>query len=315
MSEILVPYGNIYNGHYQDALEFIPKFSRVPFRYESYDNPYLNGQNDARDIIIKEPTYLDREAIPVGIVSKHYTLVQHRSLFKMAVDAIQEMNIDFNNNVHQFQYSRNWETFFFTFKFPEKYTIVPADGHPLDLELVCINSVNGKKRLILAMGWFRSVCANGLFIGETTGSIRKIHAGRISIAGISYLIEQGLKQCDSELTKFNRWSNTIIDQQTFIDWIDHDLKMAWGVTSAVRAFHICQRGIDVSMKPFSEGKPTEKPVQDIRKVPGTNAPVKNAFGIAQTLSWIAGKKYDINERIALQKSIPWVILSLTGRLN
>lgn len=315
MSEIKVPYGPVYNGACDDALHIIPEFDRIPFRYESMDNPALTGENKKFDLIIKKPTEWDRKTIPIGIVSKQYALIQHRDLFRMAIHAVHEMKIDFDNIVHYFEYSPNWETFFFSLKFPKQFTIDPGDGHLLELQLICFNSVDKSKNLMIEMGWFRQVCANGLVIGDKMFSMRKKHIGNFNILHVKDVIQHGLDRIEPEKIMFNKWYQAKINEEQFEYWVNHDLKKAWGVKPAVRTYHICQRGMDVIMKPFSQGEPTEKDTQDILKVPGINVPVKNVYAVSQALSWIATRKRDFADRLAWQKMIPGMIESFNCSSN
>ncbi len=60
-------------------------------------------------------------------------------------------------------------------------------------------------------------------------------------------------------------------------------------------------------------KPHELHVKDATGVPGSGAPVKNLFHVSQALSWIAGTRNTIPERLDYVKAIPRLMEPLTSR--
>jgi len=62
-----------------------------------------------------------------------------------------------------------------TFTLPDEFDFNPGDGHVLNLSLQCVNSVDGRCRLRIMLGWFRFICGNGLVVGTARSSQRFIH--------------------------------------------------------------------------------------------------------------------------------------------
>ena len=88
-----VPVSEISGGINEIARK-IPWFTREPFAlknngHPAKDNPYF-------DIIVREPLNRDSARIPVGIVSKSYTLLQHETVFERSINAIRAARIDLN---------------------------------------------------------------------------------------------------------------------------------------------------------------------------------------------------------------------------
>src|SRR5208282_1624283 len=69
----------------------IPHFDRRPFAIS------LQGENNLYDLIVREPLEPGELDTPVGIVSKHYELVQHKDLFENACKALEAVGIDLDD--------------------------------------------------------------------------------------------------------------------------------------------------------------------------------------------------------------------------
>src|SRR5688500_11822994 len=85
-----VPVNEI-SGTCRDIARRIPLFTRIPFAlpnngHPAKKNPYL-------DMIVQEPLNGSGERVPIGIVSKSYTLLQHRTVFDRSADAIKAAGI------------------------------------------------------------------------------------------------------------------------------------------------------------------------------------------------------------------------------
>ena len=82
----------VYKGRIGDIRPRLPFFERQPFALHlsaqspQIINPYL-------DMIVRQPAQDDKRIIPVGTVSKKYTLVQHTRVFDMAVKALESGGI------------------------------------------------------------------------------------------------------------------------------------------------------------------------------------------------------------------------------
>src|SRR2546423_613271 len=69
----------------------IPRFARIPFALPSNgqpakENPYL-------DMIVQEPLNGNATRVPIGVVSKSYALLQHKTVFDRSIKAIEAAGI------------------------------------------------------------------------------------------------------------------------------------------------------------------------------------------------------------------------------
>ena len=62
--------------------ETLPVFDRKPF-----------GRNRLRDVILR-PSIVGAEPVPVGVVSKHYVLVQHADAIRAVAAQVRKAGID-----------------------------------------------------------------------------------------------------------------------------------------------------------------------------------------------------------------------------
>lgn len=161
------------------------------------------------------------------------------------------------------------------------------------------------------MGWLRFVCANGLIIGETKAEMRDIHDHRMNLQRIPRMIDDGLRQVDSDQERLRRWADSAVTGAQLRQWVDDILPEVWGKKAACRAFHVCTSGFDVEYRdPFAPGSPSVKPVQPTHRVPGAPEKATNCYDVAQSLSWIASKRSQAEERIAWQAQIPGLVNQL-----
>ena len=72
-------------------------------------------------------------------------------------------------------------------------------------------------------------------------------------------------------------------------WIDAIVAKKWNANAAARVYHIAKTGHDGNVAPFQkEVSPHALKVNSTNEIPGAFTPVRNAYGISQVLSWIAG---------------------------
>lgn len=78
-------------------INLIPRFARRPFSLLNLESSpgaesnslFPNGENKLCDLIVREPLNDAECETPVGVVSKHYKLVQHTELFQGACEALE----------------------------------------------------------------------------------------------------------------------------------------------------------------------------------------------------------------------------------
>jgi hypothetical protein len=62
-----------------------------------------------------------------------------------------------------------------TFTLPKDSDFDPGDGHVLNLSFHVVNSVDGRCRLRIMLGWLRFICGNGLVVGTAMLNQRFVH--------------------------------------------------------------------------------------------------------------------------------------------
>jgi hypothetical protein len=74
--------------------------------------------------------------------------------------------------------------------------------------------------------------------------------------------------------------------------------------AAARVWNIVNAGFDGEIEQVRNLKPHQLPITSQNAVPGACAPVRNLFHVSQALSWIAGTRNTIQERLEYVKAIP-----------
>src|SRR4051812_43694778 len=71
-----------WDGTYDETIERIPIFDRRPFGFET--QPSGLSENQFYDLIVRRPAGGSTAEMPVGVVSKTYSLIQHRDIANQA---------------------------------------------------------------------------------------------------------------------------------------------------------------------------------------------------------------------------------------
>lgn len=295
-----------------DALsKWIPRFTVEEFKVsaDAPANPYIRS-------VVRQPVTVTEKPIPVGVVSNKYSLAQHADVVEMCFKGLRANKIDPNVLRCEVGLTPLGEWMNFRAYFPESFTHVPEDENKLALRLECFNSVDGSSRLVILLGWFRFICANGLVIGETKAALRDIHNENLNLEVIPKIISEGLSKVNADLDRLRRWENFLCELQKFESWVDGYLANKWGKKAACRTLHICRIGADVELTdPFAGGKPSEKPIKPLNDVPGAPKPAKNLYDVSQALSWVATQRNSSDQRLEWQGHIPELIENLRSHLR
>jgi hypothetical protein len=295
-------------GQWESLSRRIPRFVIEDFKATSEGpaNPHLRS-------VVRLPLSITEQRIPVGVVSNTYRLAQHKEVVEKCFEGLRAHQIDARMLKCEVGLTPLGEWMNFRAYFPENYCFSPSDGNKLALRLECFNSVDGSSRLVILLGWFRFICANGLIIGETKAELRDVHDGDLNLQAIPGIISEGLTKVKTDLARLKRWGNLTIqlDSAKFIKWINGHLTEKWGKKAACRTLHICRSGRDAEFTdPFAQGKPSEKQVNLLDDVPGAPTPAENLYDVCQALSWIASRRNNADERLAWQGQIAELVDNL-----
>jgi hypothetical protein len=298
-----------HKGTYDQVAEEIPMFTRRPFGLytmpsEEDQLPFVTGENPYFDEVVRTGSK-GEPAVPIGIVSKSYKLIQPRDLFEAAVRALNEADVDLSLVMVSLTISQLGGRMALRFLFPERFGFDPGDSHPLRLRLECFNSVDGSSRLVLMMSWYRLICSNGLVAHVTGAQEAMIHTENATVPDIKALIADGIASLPAEREFYGIAAQTRVDRHSLRLWIDGALKNKWGVLAAARTFLICQTGSDgVFLDPFDKQVPSQKIMRRTKEVPGAPARSENAYAVAQVLAWIAQGRLDVQEQTKYMREIP-----------
>ena len=295
-------------GRWDQVCDHLPLFKTDEFKAFTSGpaNPYLR-------IVVRIQRNLLEQAIPVGVVSNSYSLAQHKDVGAMCLEGIRSAGITTDDLECEVGMTELGEWMNLRICFPERFSFIPSDGHPIRLRLECINSVDRSCRLTIFLSWLRLVCTNGMVVRETKQEVSDVHNENLNLERIPEVIRDSMKAVQLDRLRLTGWEDVAIDEPQIKQWADDPLATKWGKKAACRAFHICCSGKDVEYEnPFEKGKPSEKRVKVVADVPGQPEKSKNAFDVSQALSWIASGRSNPEERIERQSEIPGLIESLVA---
>jgi len=283
-----------HTGSLADISRHIPRFDRSHFA----GNKYL-------DVIAREAMDGEKDAVPVGVVSRQYQLIQHRDVLDHVLKATQKANMDVRKIQTTLSMTEYGERMALSIEFPENLRIDPGDGNDIALQLWCFNSVDGSSRLRMLLGWFRLVCSNGMVLGTVDTEYQKRHrVAEMKPDDVHSLITRAVSMAQYDGDIFKRWINTPVKPEAIAAWVDGPVAKKWGIKAAARAWHIASEGRDAEVIPFTpKTQASKKAVNQGEEVPGSSEPATNIFAVSQVLSWLASQRSDVEERLRWQSDI------------
>jgi len=283
----------------------IPYFMRANFALGAGNNSYL-------DQIIRQPLNHDENPIPVATVSKHYVLVQHHDVLDAMEQALRAINLEPNSLRTELRISEYGERMEFCFDVPN-FTFNPGDGQNIILRIHCLNSVDKSTALELRLTWYRLICSNGMFTTDAKSKLRRIHLGSLDIREIADFLNDQIKSIESSVETFYGWNEVGLSVNKFEQWADGKLAESWGTHLAARACHIARRGWDGRIAdPFEKEVPHKKRIVEEVEVPGTVAPISNAYHAYQILTWLASHRPTIQDQFIKAAEVPYLIGKLVS---
>lgn len=301
---------SFHEGTLTDVRRHIPAFERRGFGLTQPDNE-SSRLNERLDTIVRLPFGGDQTFIPVGVVSKDYSLVQHHAVLDIATAALSAVKIAPGNVRAELTITEYGERMALSLYLPDEYRFDPGDGDPMALRLECFNSVDGSTRFRALMGWFRFVCSNGLVVGVTRSDVRRRHIGDLRLQDVGVVLTSGLKEAETEKKNFERWRKVGITLDQLTPWVEKELRKGWGFKAATRTFHIALSGADVEIVGQYRGNsPTSIGVRKTKRVPGAPARCRNLFDVSQILAWLAKERRDVQEQLEWRETIPELMAPL-----
>jgi hypothetical protein len=284
-------------GKLSDIYQAVPLFSRHPFRSGGEENRY-------KDEIRREPLRVDEEPIPVATVSKTYSLIQHRDVLSSVYRSLQLLNLKNADVESTLLLSEYGERMLWSCQLPN-FDFDPGDGHPIVLRMNCLNSVDMSTSLEVTLEWFRLVCSNGLMFGVGDSRMRKRHICSLDPEDVAEYVREQLKQAKQEQGLYQQWLKQTVTLQQSANWVDTTVAKEWGPHAAARVWQVISFGEDGEVQHSKEKRPPHLlEVKAITRVPGAPVPAENLFHASQALSWIAGTRKSVQERIQYVTQIP-----------
>lgn len=298
-----------FDGTFAAVRAHVPTFARVPFSVESPTEGKREA-NPSYDAIVRLPMTQAEAAVPIGIVSKSYNLVQHHDVLRLVEDAVREADIDPTALAIRLRITERGERMMLQVLMPDeprfRFQVAPNDS--MGLQLCCLNSVEGSTRFVAVLGWLRFVCSNGMVSGASVSQLRRIHTPELDIEGVDALLRRMVRLATQQRAAFEKWIRTTPSESALEAWVDGTVKRALGVKAAVRTLHITRSGHDVSLAdPFEKAVPSRRQVVAGGLVPGAASGGLTAFRAAQALSWLAGQRREVPNQIAWLAELPRLV--------
>lgn len=291
-------------GKLSEIRQQIPEFDRREFRL-----PEAAGESrraSARlDAIVRRPFGNDPAFVPVGTVSKDYTLVTHGAVLDSAGKALTDAGAAAEDTDAALEITEYGERMRLSVWLPDKYAFDPGDGQKMGMRLECLNSVDGSTRFRVLVGWFRFVCSNGLVVGVTQSDVKRRHIGDLSPEDVGRVLASGLAQAETEKENFRKWRSRTVDPAAFTAWVDKHVREVWGFKAATRTYRIARTGHDAKIVGQYKGRtPTTIETVASLRVPGAPTQSRNLFEVSQVLAWLAKERRDVQEQVEWREQIP-----------
>lgn len=296
----------------------IPSFTRRPFAINQSDREPKSrseqlslfpiefpDENRYYDVIVRLPLADSDPEVPVGIVSKNYTLVQHHEVLATTVGALASVGFGLSELECELILTEYGSRMALKLRLPQRLDFDPGDGNRMALQMECFNSVDRRIPLRVELTWFRLVCSNGLMVRTNRTYVDRAHNFFLDLKDIREVLTEGLQQVAEDKATCLTWLNISIHCDTLIEWVDGPLRAKWGVLAAARTYHIAKTGFDgVPCNRFEKSLPHEKEMKATIKVPGSAPPASNAFAISQILAWLAKERRDVQEQVGRREDVP-----------
>ncbi|MCX7825841.1 MAG: DUF945 domain-containing protein [Verrucomicrobiae bacterium] len=300
----------LHHGTLAEARRYVPAFERRTFAITQPGND-RSRLNERLDTIVRRPFGEDASFVPVGVVSKDYTLVPHEAVINAAAGALAMAGISAAEALADLRITEYGERMALSIRLPKEYEFDPGDGHPMAFRLECWNSVDGSMRFRALTSWLRLVCSNGLVKRVAGSELRRRHIGTFSRDYVREVLVSGLREAENDKRSFVGWRGRRVTLEAVKPWVEREVWEAWGFKAATRAYHIARCGHDVELLgPFKGQRPTTIPVRETRRVPGMWGECRNLFDLSQVLAWLAKERREVQEQLEWREQIPALLEAL-----
>lgn len=304
---------NDYEGNLIEVLDSIPIFVKQPFKIGTSDNKNF-------DVVVNT----SKGDMPVAIVSKSYSLVQHRDILMIIKRAFEKLryNVDETEcNLHLTEYG---ERMCLRIQFLKGKIFDPGDGYPLIPQLHVRNSVDGNTSLSFELCWYRLICKNGLMFLDKESRFNKRHTKSLNLELLIKYLDKNISKVQQEKEVYKRWKQKELhadtDAETLRTWIDTVVFEKWKHGYAERVYSIIETGQDVKVTRIKDKTTEENEDSYIIKVslegdvPGAK-PAENIYDIANALSWISSHQNSLQKQYKMMLQVPGMLKELENLLK
>lgn len=299
-------------GRLDEVIPALPAFDRGPFAMAP-ENEGPWHPNELFDLIsTREANDASWARRPVAVVSKSYRLIGHQQAAGMLVDSLAEFGLEPESLDTHATLDRYGARLALEITLGPNWMVNPSDGHPVVLQLWCLNSVDASAMLRICFTWYRLVCTNGLVVGFSKNIGRVLHRESRLTVDIGDEIARGLALAREDRLSMGRWLEREIVPERLVPFTDGLLKTLWGARDAARFLHIARTGFDAEFEDrFQPGEPSEKRMTPTFAVPGSPAVAHTEWDLAQALSWVARDRRAPADHLDRLLQIPALMARLT----
>jgi hypothetical protein len=151
-------------------------------------------------------------------------------------------------------------------------------------------------------------------LGVGDSRLRKRHVYSLDPEDIVGYLEGELEQAKGEESVYQSWFEQRIELKNVESWVDSYVAEDWGPHAACRIWHIVTQGVDGEVERGNQRKlPAHLlPFSNPMPVPGAAIPGNNLFFVSQALSWFAGTRNTVQERLEYMRQIPLLMRPLNA---
>ncbi len=296
-------------GRFDEVARALPVFDRGPFAMAP-ENEGPWHANELLDLIATREVdgWVRR---PVAVVSRAYRLIGHREAAVAMARALADLGLEPDGLDTHATLERYGARLALEVNLGAEWMLHPPDGHPLALQLRCLNSVDASAMLRVCFTWYRLVCTNGLVAGFSQAVGGLTHRETRAPADIRLELSHGLEAARRDRASLGHWFTQRLPWPRVAPFVDGPLKDGWGARDAARFLHILATGHDGEFADrFQPGKPSGKAMESTVRVPGSPARAATQWDAAQALSWVARGRRDPAAHLDRLREIPSLVQQL-----
>lgn len=295
-------------GRFDEVASALPSFDRGTFAMApEHEGPW--HPNELLDLIsTREDATASWVRRPVAVVSKSYRLIGHQEAAAHLSESLADLGLDPDGLDTHATLDRYGARMALEVNLGAGWLLNPGDGHPMELQLRCLNSVDATSMLRVCFTWYRLVCTNGLVVGFSRNVGRVVHRESRIAPDVREEIARGLALAKEDRLSVGRWLERRVDPERLAAFTDGPLKDAWGARDAARFLHVARTGFDAEFADrFQAGKPSEKAMEETVRVPGSPESARTEWDVAQALSWVARDRRNPGDLLDRLLQIPGLV--------